>query len=155
MITGTSKRQLYGRTNYMKPYLEELRQLFSSEIDENDILSLFDSEAILEKKAHKKRRLIFECVLPFSERENARQILQAYDFPINAPYYLWIEYADYCGLAKISSLEPFNWSFDWLIDSNGIFSFTDIYIKREIVLDFYEDEGNWQQVIRIALSVLE
>ncbi|MBQ7640466.1 MAG: hypothetical protein IJS91_05715 [Bacteroidales bacterium] len=139
----------------MKPYLNELRLLFSCGFAEDDILSLNESEAILKKKAQKRRCLVFECVLPFSKREEAKQILRTFDFPVNLPYYLWVEYADTCGLAMISSLEPFNWDFDWDIDSNGIFSFTDIYIKREIVFDFYEDEDNGQQVLRIALSALE
>lgn len=144
---------MFGRANYLKPYLEELRQLFSFGVAERDILSLNDSEAILELKGKKQRILISKCVLPFSDRDKAKQILQAYDFLIAAPYYLWVDYSEKCGLVKIPSLESFHWNFDWGIDSNGIFSFTDLSLKREIVLDFYEDDG--RKLLCVTLSSLE
>lgn len=146
-------KQRVIRQRYLNSYLAELNHLFSINISDNNLQSLEFTRNHIERIHQMNKALIYTESLPFSQREQLKEILINNNFLLEKPYYFWAIHSDSCGLLAVPSMECFNWSFDFDIDKNGIIVFFDTLFKQEVVIDFYDERE--KQIIKIALWGLE
>lgn len=146
-------KQRVLKQRYLNSYLVELNNLFTIDISENNLQSLEFTQKHIEIIHQMNRALIYTESLPFSQREQLREILINNNFLLEKPYYFWSILSDSCGLLAVPSMECFNWSFNYDKDKNGIIVFFDTSFGKEVVIDFYDERE--KQIIKIELWGLE
>ena len=70
-----------------------------------------------------------------------KEIVHSIEQDESIPYLIWLDQSTSCGLYMIPNLSAFNWDFKFDDDPNGIISLMRRDGKKEIVLDFYEEDN--------------
>ncbi len=136
------RRRLFGNCNYMAKYLVELNKLLKKEVKKEDLLSIVDTDKFISQTSRAKGQVPdYKQVFKFCDKQTQKAILMEEISNWNAPYMMYLSYSLDCGLMKIPSLHCFNWDFSFYDEHAGIIIFTRVDGVEEIVLDYYEEDG--------------
>ena len=70
------QRRLFGRFHSMKAYLEELRRLLKVEKTADDIWSIVESDAFIQKGKALEWTMLHHEIFPFKDKAHLRKILE-------------------------------------------------------------------------------
>lgn len=130
------KRRLFG-TQYLNEYKKVIKKLTKSNIQDNKILSILETDKINENGL--KLKIKFSKKVLFKDKEELKNI--AFEiFKTDENVYLFTSLSMDCGVIMIKSITSFNFDFDFMDDSSGIISLIDLNVKNKILLDFYEED---------------
>ena len=145
------QRRLFGRFHSMKAYLEELRRLLKVEKTADDIWSIVESDAFIQKGKALEWTMLHHEIFPFKDKAHLRKILENHIEDWNQPYGMFIDKSADCGLVGISSLHDINWDFNFQDEPGGIICLTRRDYKEHIVLEYDIEEGMELFEIKIML----
>ena len=139
------KRRLYGKKN-MHSHITELDSLTNIDVNEKDLLSIVDSDLVLEKikryfhesdvKEHKHK-------IPFSDKESLLIFVGELIKLKDGEAYVMTENSERCGLLKIRSLKDFNVNFEREKAKSELFTITLVDFSNRLLLDINEEEGEY------------
>lgn len=141
------KRRLFGRFHSMEKYLKELNRLLNVNKSKEDIWSIEESDASIERSKTLEWILLYKEIFPFNDKVHLKEILQNYIETWDKPYRMFIPKSEDCGLVCISSLHEFNWDFNFYDESGGIICLERIDYKVRIILDYYEDKKEYLEIL--------
>ena len=130
------KRRIMGR-QFKSEYFGMLKKMTGSSFNENNIVSIVDSDIILDQ--YKDLLLIDKEVFETNNRFEIVTFLEKYLYQIYSPIFVWILRSHDCGLYKLYKITDINWYNIGPVDSNGIISILGDNYK--ILLDFYDEDG--------------
>ncbi|MBR3938652.1 MAG: hypothetical protein IKJ67_01580 [Bacteroidales bacterium] len=133
------KRKILGKGRYLTQYKNILSSMYFDKNEiENGIISLEESDEILEIQS-KKRRMSNkkEKHFLFDNKQEQWEFIQN-NITEEYPLYVAIwPYSQYCGLFRVNSLSFQNICFPFNLENNGVITFISEYV--DIVLDYYKD----------------
>lgn len=131
------KRRLFGR--FLLPdYLKELNNLVKYKITALDLLSIEESDKILEASKKLEKRFFHKCT--FGDKKELHSIISNIGTKDKNPYYLYTEYSNDCGMAKINTINDFNVNFSFYDEHSGLIILINENTTNKILLDFYKEE---------------
>ena len=113
------KKEIAGKVHFYQIYEEELCKLTNSSHNKKYVLlPLIESDRIIEWKRAKDCSVIYRKTLLFTEKSKINKILKDNNF-FQGGWYIWTDYSDYCGMAKITELNMFNFNFNFSDEHSG------------------------------------
>lgn len=136
------KRRLFGKQK-MQEHLYDLNLFLNCSITENHLLSIVDTDSLLERidKEISLRPDFFMTVHFEDRKEQLEQVIKQH-LDEKSSYYLWIYSSDICGIYLIDSLFDLNLSFPW--DAPDLLILIEHDLKKKVVLDWYEEDENFK-----------
>ena len=147
------KRRLFGRFHHMKTYIEELNRILKVKKTAEDIWSIVDSDNFVEESKKQRWALKYVRTIPFEEKQKLLYLLESNVITWNQPHMLYISNARDCGFVTISSLDDFNWNFNFYDESGGIVCFEDLNHTEKITLDYDEESSEYLIELKIYQSI--
>lgn len=141
------KMRLFGRFHSMEKYLEELNRLLNVKKSKEDIWSIEESDASIERSKTLEWILLYKEIFPFNDKAHLQEVLQNHIKVWDKPYRMFISKSEDCGLVCISSLHEINWDFNFYDESGGIICLERIDYKVRIILDYYEDKKEYLEIL--------
>ena len=133
------RRRLFGKVNFLPEYLNTLRRILKTEVTTNQLLTIVDTDDFLSR--NKSWLCVYKETIPFEDKNKLKEIVHSIEQDESIPYLIWLDQSTSCGLYMIPNLSAFNWDFKFDDDPNGIISLMRRDGKKEIVLDFYEEDN--------------
>lgn len=140
-MTDLSER--LARNKHMPRYLNQLAELTGSQVSEDQLGSIGQVESVKSQAIALKKKLPVNsfCIDP---RDLAGDRFHVFVQKLKAancsPVSIWIEPSSVCGLMFISSIDNFNFSFDFDVVPEGLIVLQSEGVNDEVLLDFSPDE---------------
>ena len=134
------KRRLLGK-KYLRSYLEELSRLLNRNVKGDELLSIEDTDAFIRETASLKNGIYYKKTIKFEDKVYLKNILEKNVSDFDKPYFMYLSYSLDCGLMKFSSLRDFNLNFNFYDEHVGLIEFIRSDEMEEILLDYYEENG--------------
>lgn len=140
------------RTSDLPRYLQSLTVLLRRPIASSDLLTVQDTEAILEKFKKTPRSPISRFELPFEARGETRfSVFLARLATANASdVYVWLPPSVSCGLMGPVPLSAIDINFPFDLNSEGIFEVFTIDLSDRLLLDYSIEED--KQILEVEAS---
>lgn len=133
------KRRLFGSQN-LQSYLEELNKIVKENVDSANLLSIVDTDELLNNDLARRQMKSFRIF--FDEKEQLQNLIEENVQNIGAGYFIFIKYSIDCGTLFINRLESFNFCFSFNSVLSGLITLLRKDLKEKIILDFYEESDN-------------
>ncbi|OMP74934.1 hypothetical protein BW716_32820 [[Flexibacter] sp. ATCC 35208] len=133
-------------------YLKELEATFNVNGNEITILSLEETDSIIEQSVDKTNNdIISKQIIPFDDKED---ILRFYIDNCSRlqpnKVYVVTDYSKECGVAVLDSLIRLNPNFAFNAEHTGIISILSEDLSNKLILDFYEENDRFFLEIETA-----
>src|SRR5262249_3594428 len=121
--------------------------------DDQDLLSLDETEAIRQKAKSRSERPSGRTEIPFSEKGGARfqAVVGRLHDANNSSVYVWQPLANVCGLLRPVSLDEVEFAFEYDLNPEGIVVVLTTDLVDKLLLDYSVDASN-RQMLEIELS---
>jgi hypothetical protein len=128
----------------MSSYLKELNLLSKLKIKVNDLITFEETEMIIHKRKEISESIPSEkLVLKFEDKDRLLHYLSKMAELKKGKIYMFTEYSKSCGALLLNSLIDFNYNFAFSDEHSGIISFLSEDLKDKLILDFYEESGQY------------
>ncbi|PWJ57016.1 hypothetical protein CLV98_109125 [Dyadobacter jejuensis] len=135
--TEQKRRRLFGKQD-VPLYLAELNKILKIHIGPTDLLSIVETDEIRQQNLAKN--LIFSTKILFDEKNKLKEIIKINEV-LGVGYYVFTKYSRDCGTLLMNSFDNFDFDFPFDALLSGLITFTQEDLRKEIVLDFYEEDG--------------
>lgn len=135
-----------------KKYLEILGNLLGRVVSQSELGSI-EQVPILQESSKKfvgAKASSYE--IPFEDRRSNyfEHFIKSLREANGSPVYLWVSYAEDCGLLLLPSIEDMNFDFSFDVDGNGVMSLETKDLSDRLLLDFFkDDDGSERLTIRV------
>ena len=134
------RKKIIGRAVFQKQYLEKANLYSKITIEKDDLLSVEETAKILNISREINRSVVSRLEFPFSNKEAVVKAIGEFERDADAPYYMFLEHCDFCGLIVLPTIWDFNFDFKYEDDPDGIVSIARTDLKKGLLLDY--GEGN-------------
>lgn len=134
-------RKSHGK-NVIENYRAMLEYLFSECAEEIIIIDLESSDLLRAKAAEKEVQTLQRIHTSFNNRGVLRNIVAKLITQYNSEVYFFCEYAEFCGIARIPSLECLHCDFEYNKQFPSIFWFYTPDMENLFVVDFGEEHDD-------------
>ena len=133
------KKITAGKAYYLAPYLEDASKLLKREVTKNDLISVEQTNAILNLNSFPKRQVTYSNTLRFDDKPTLMDEIRSHVMEWDTAYFFYLTKVECCGMVEIPSLSDFNWNFSFNDERHGMIYFLRKDKKERILLDFYEE----------------
>lgn len=130
---------------YKDIYLRELKQLVIPDLDENQLLQLEKTLEIPKVEGNVEKHYF-----PFSKKKAVKKLFEKLISIKDGEVFLITQYSLFCGALVLKSLEEFNVYFKFEAEHQGLIQLRLVDITNELILDFYEENGERKIEIEIV-----
>lgn len=133
------KRRLAGKVKYLDIYIRTLNRITFKEVDSSMLLSVVETDRLLGPIYSTEYKIDNETTLDFCNKETAWETIRKV-FGNNS-LFIALNHVRECGLFPLESIDQFNIDFDFEDDPGGLIVLMSKNCLKEVVLDFYEEDG--------------
>lgn len=131
------KRRLAGKVKYLDIYIRTLNRITFKEVDSSMLLSVVETDRLLGPIYSTEYKIDYETTLDFCNKETAWETIRKV-FGNNS-LFIALNHVRECGLFPLESIDQFNIDFE--DDPGGLIVLMSKNCLKEVVLDFYEEDG--------------
>ncbi|TKC12037.1 hypothetical protein FA048_00005 [Pedobacter polaris] len=131
------KRRIFGKKDF-KDYLEELNKLAKFPVTINHIISIVETDKILESFNGKR---IYKERMEFKDKIKLQTIFSNISRIVLDDFLLFTSYSKNCGAMHLKSINNFNHAFKFNDEHSGLISLINECLDVKIVMDFYEEQN--------------
>ncbi len=142
------RRRLFGK-QHLPLYLAELRRLTNIDDPKKNILSIEETDKILNIKF--SNFLKFSHKFFFDEKIKLKTEIEKY-VANDQKHYLFTSYSEDCGACLINKLSDFNFNFEFDDELFGLVTLVSGDLSMEFLLDFYEENNDKFIELEISLK---
>jgi hypothetical protein len=147
-MSEISKRAVAKRN--LAPYLLELKTLLGGEINPSDLTPIEDLERIRDQSSYLSDEKKASFSIEFDDKlgEKFRKYISNLKKANNSEVYVWTGKSNLCGLCRIDSIEDFDISFPFDVNSDEMILFLTVDCCDRLLFDFFIDSDD-QKILEV------